>query len=112
MREPMSTWPKPADIVGRSPWTMYVSLSTYHARPIPPAHTIARRTSTTGHAAPRRTARPRAANAVAGIGRPANRIGKAGLASPADGGKDRIRRAIVTSRTGAFGYRTRRVTRT
>src|SRR5207245_111715 len=110
MREPMSTWPKPADIVGRSPWTMYVSLSTYQARAIPPPHTIARRTSTRGHAAPRRSGRPRDANAVAAIGRPGKRTAKAGTAARGGGGAFAVGEEPPPdggrSRRGARGYGT------
>src|SRR3989454_424200 len=112
MREPMSTWPNPADIVGRKPCTMYVLLSAYHATATPPAYARARRTSRIGHDVPRRTARPSAANAVEGSGRSANRIGNAGSAREADGTRERIRSAVVTNRTGRFGNRTRRITRT
>src|SRR5947199_4199514 len=112
MREPMSTWPNPADIVGRKPWTMYVLLSAYHAAATPPAYAMARRTSRIGHGVPRRTARPSVANAVEGSGRSANRIGNAGSAREADGMRERMSRAVVTNRTGRFRNRTRRITRT
>src|SRR2546427_634195 len=72
----------------------------------------ARRTSRIGHGVPRRTARPSAANAVEGSGRSANRIGNAGSAREADGMRERMRKAVVTNRTGRFGNRTRRITRT
>src|SRR2546425_1912973 len=112
IREPMSTWPNPADIVGRKPWTMYVLLRAYHAAAMPPAYARARRTSRIGHVVPRRTASPSAANAVEGSGRSANRIGNPGSAREADGTRERMRRAVVTNRTGRFGNRTRRITRT
>src|SRR3989449_4046161 len=112
IREPMSTWPNPADIVGRKPWTMYVLLSAYQTAATPPAHARARRISRIGHGVPRRTARPSAANAVEGSGRSANRIGNAGSAREADGMRERMRKAVVTNRTGRFGNRTRRITRT
>src|SRR5881396_11215 len=112
MREPMSTWPNPADIVGRKPWTMYVVLRAYHATAIPPAYARARRASRIGHEVSRRTASPSSANAVEGRGRSANRMGNAGSARAADGIRERIRSAPVTSRTRPFGNRTRRITRT
>src|SRR3989442_124475 len=112
MREPMSTWPNPADIVGRNPWTMYVVLRAYHATAIPPAYARARRASRIGHEVSRRTASPSSANAVEGRGRSANRMGNAGSARAADGIRERIRSAPVTSRTRPFGNRTRRITRT
>src|SRR5207247_2602814 len=59
-----------------------------------------------------RTARTSAAKAVEGSGRSANRIGNAGSAREADGMRERMRRAVVTNRTGRFGNRTRRITRT
>src|SRR6266571_1262896 len=95
MREPMSTWPNPADIVGRKPWTMYVLLRVYHAAAIPPAYARARRTSRIGHGVPRRTARPSAANAVEGSGRSANRIGNAGSARQADGLEEQVRHEVL-----------------
>ena len=112
IRDPMSTWPKPADIVGRKPWTMYVLLRAYQASPIPPAYARARATSAMGHGAPSMTASPSAANAVDGSGKSANRTGNAGSASEPAGTRERIRIAPVMSRTGLFGNLTRRITRT
>src|SRR3972149_9600528 len=50
--------------------------------------------------------------AVEGIGRSSNRIGKPGCAIPIAGRIERMRRTTVTLRIGAFGKRTRRITRT
>src|SRR5437867_2499196 len=93
MREPMSTWPNPADIVGRKPWMMYVVLRAYHATAIPPAYARARRASRIGHEVSRRTASPSSANAVEGRGRSANRMGNAGSARAAEGIRERMERA-------------------
>src|SRR5207247_10031941 len=104
--------PKPADIVGRKPWTMYVLLRAYQARALPPVYPSARTTSASGHGVPRRTASPRTANTLEGSGSSANRMGNAGSASAAAGTRERMRIAPVMSRTGLFGNRTRRMTRT
>src|SRR2546430_6477896 len=112
IREPRSIWPKPADIVGLRPWNTYALERGHQTRATPIRYAAAIARSAREAGASRRIARPRDANAVEGMGTLVKRIGKSGRTMPRAGIREKPNSRTVRRRTGTFGYRTRRTTRT